>query len=241
MQPSTTVKVTMMTNEEFYGPFSSDGLRLGDVVTGFTCSIPHLKLHPDPSDGLGGDASLTIDVIKPQYAAVLTPCCSIGGDRLVVGPLRRIRPDWLENPYFRDNFLCINEKIDEEHLMTPEQWGRKSPEEQEAIRRQPPAWTLLEYFVYAPGGLLASYPVSYKHQAYDTNYYIVDFRSPMLVHHDLLADSAGHTHGEKILQLSPKARDCLRLKLAYYYSRSPQEDTNAMNMQGQAGTCSATV
>ena len=205
-----------MTSDWFYEPITRE-LRLGDIVEGYTWVAPHLQTSSDnAAEGIGELAS--IDVVREPYAAVLTPCCSIEGDALVVGPLRHVRPAWFANRYVSEDFVRIDERIRPEQAIPQAEWEEMSSSEKAEEMASGPRLAFVEYFAFPSGNILPRYPVTYRNEEHSVDFYVVDFRHPMLVHHKL-PRSEGHACGEKILQLSSQARDLLRNKIANYYSR----------------------
>lgn len=212
----------MTESSWFYEPIQEE-LRLGDVVAGYTCITPWLSSSPESDGRRIGDLS-RIDVVRLPYAVVLMPCCSIAGDTLVVSPLGHVKPNWFSNPYVSADFLRINARMGAEQAIPPTAWEKMDPEEKAARQACGPALSYLENFAFPSGGILPSYETSYKKDEHIVDCYIVDFRYPMLVHHNLPKASDQHSCGEKVLQLSPQARQLLRDKIAHYYSRPPVEE-----------------
>ncbi len=208
--------MTKMTSDWFYEPATRE-LRLGDIVEGYTWVAPHLDIgHDSAAETIGELAS--IDVVREPYAAVLTPCCSIEGDALVVGPLRHVKPAWFANSYVSEDFLRIDDRIRPEQAIPRAEWMKMSPSEQAEQAASGPRLAFVEYFAFPSGGVLPPYLVTYKNEEHSVDSYVVDFRHPMLVHHKL-PRSEGHACGDKVLQLSSHARDLLCSKIANYYSR----------------------
>jgi len=221
----------MTENDWFYEPVTSE-LRLGDIVTGYTCVTPHLSPETKEETTHIGNLS-SIEVVREAYAVVLTPCCSIEGDVLVVSPLERVKPYWFSNPYVSDDFERIDGPMTSEQAIPPAEWEKMDVSERASRLTAPPGLAFLEYFAFPSGGLLPQYSVTYWKKEYATDHYVVDFRRPMLVHHSLPQSEGRHACGDKVLQLSPQARDLLRKKIACYYSRQPAEDST---LDGTAGT-----
>jgi hypothetical protein len=216
----------MMPNEWFYEP-DSGTLRLGDIVTGYTSVLACLGADSGPADVHVGELS-SIRVVKESLAVVLTPCCSIEGKTLVIGSLEHVRPVWFGNPYLSADFVRIDRKMYSSDAIPPEEWTSMSASERADKMALGPLWSYLEYFAFPSGSILPPYSTTFKSQQYTTDFYVVDFRHPMLVRHEF-PQTAGHACGEKVLQLSSQARELLRRKIAYYYFRRPTEDAGAAN------------
>lgn len=212
-----------MPNDWFYEPAGKE-LRLGDIVAGFTCVVPHLQPGSDASHDRVGELS-NIQVVRECLAVVLTPCCSIEGHELVIGPLEHVCAAWFDNPFVSEDFVRIDRRMSNEQYTPPTEWARMDSIEKASRQAVGPGWAFVEYFAFPSGGLLPPYESTYKRRQYVTDCYVVDFRRPMLVDHEF-PHAEGHTCGEKLLQLSPEARGLLRDKIANYYFRQPAENSS---------------
>jgi len=207
----------------FYDENPQSKLRFGDIVGGFLLTHCH---GYEPSFS-GKPDKYHIEVGRPQFAAVLTPCCTIEqryGKRLILSPLLQINPIYyFGNSYFRTDLTRINRKMTIQEAIGPEKWATMSADEQAERLAPSPGkrYTLLHIFCYEKHDLLPEYQIKYMRKTANTNYQVIDFRSMYRVHIDL-----SHVQPSiiKRLQLSVDARKELRDKLAYYFGRPPEED-----------------
>lgn len=204
----------------FYQGSPERVFRLGDVVTGFILGVADVDAPAHaPMDYL-------IRIKRPRYAAIVTPCCSVGDKTLALAPLVTIKPDWLDNPYLREDLLRVNSKMTFEQAAPP----NLPPEERERRRalHAGRAFGFFEYFVYAPHASLPPCPVKRQGGEIPVSHYMVDFRMIHRVESRSIQKGAGVPIGAKVLQLSISARQSLREKLAHYFGRVPQEDQMQM-------------
>lgn len=98
---------------EFYTKDMDSAFRFGDVLKGYFC-VDHSVKTPVllSSDPKGLDLSVVdIKVYLPSFCVVLTPCCSIGEQKICLTPLIQLRSTFFKNPYFKEDPLRINRKM----------------------------------------------------------------------------------------------------------------------------------
>ena len=207
----------------FYDNNPQNKLRFGDIVGGFLLS--HCEDY-EPSFADKPD-KYRIEVGRPQFAAVLTPCCTIEqrqGKVLILSPLLQISsPPYFENSYLRGDLTRINRKMTIQEAIGPEIWAKMALDKQtEQISSSPgKKYILVEEFIYERNDLLPEYQIKYKSKIENTNYYKIDFRYIYRVHDDI---SKNKPFIIKRLQLSIESRTELRDKIAHYFGRTPEED-----------------
>jgi len=209
----------------FYSRTISNGLRFGDVVSGF-------PLITSKSDKLGGSKVDGDDVIitinKSKNLVVMTPCCSIEDGSIALAPLQQVRPAFLKNEYFVDDLTRINRIVPSENSLPQEAWNHMSPEEANERRNQEPGYMFLECFVFMPNAILPEYRIKES----KIGHYMVDFKSIYRFESTSIKRSNGETSlpqgCNKSLQLTALARNGLREKLTSFFARVPDEDRREM-------------
>lgn len=204
----------------FYEARPNPALRFGDVVSGYVLSAPRV----DEPDGAKPVRDFHIHVGHPKFAAILTPCCSIGHKTLILSPLIEVRAALFKNPYFANDLTNINRKMSPEQTVSRETWESLAATEKEKRLSAGEAYALLECFVYAPENLLPEYTVHRREGPVQTGHYMIDFRRMHRVECDKIAKEAQAPLDTKVLQLSIETRAELRDKLAAYFGRTPDED-----------------
>jgi len=198
-------------------------LRFGDVVEGFVLSASRID---DPPMRLAESGRYQIEVERPRYCAVMTPCCSLRSGCVAMSPLQEVLSTFFENPCFEQDLTRINRLVRPQDALPPERWRRVSPEEQQRRLEIGPAYTLQNYFIFAPHDLLPPYTVSRRDgKTVKTNAYMVDFHRI----HRVQCKKVTRPEEEallatKVLQLSVEARSELRDKLTWFFGRIPDED-----------------
>lgn len=200
-------------------------LRLGDVLVHQTIasiSIDRIKSTSSNND------EINVQICKSNYAVILTPCCSIEQDLIVLTPLIQIKAKFNENPYFKEDFARINRLMAPQQSVSPSVWGEFTQEEKARRQSQGNQYALIENFIYEPLPQLTTYTVNYNRNGQrvkeNINCYMVDFRFVTQVKSKNIRTQEGIFLGNKIAQLSIDTRSDLRKKLADYYGRTPQED-----------------
>lgn len=206
----------------FYEENPQSTLRFGDIVRGFLLTHCH---NYSPSLGRKPDA-FHIEVTYPNLAVVLTPCCTIAqssGNMLILTPLLPIRPDcYFENSYLKEDITRINREMTIQQAIGPEKWRKLSDEIKTQRLADSPGkcYIILNQFVYDKHALLPEYELKYKGMKALLNYYMIDFRNICRAQ----TTNGINPPSTKLLQVSIKARQELREKLAHYFARKPEED-----------------
>nr|WP_319376800.1 hypothetical protein [uncultured Methanoregula sp.] len=207
----------------FYQTDHDKALRFGDVISGFFNAIPSIKDPTLPFD----NNNYKLDIGIPQYYTIMSPCCSIGDKVISLSPLIQLRPAFFSNPYFTEDFTRINRIVSPEKRFPPEVWDGQLPLEKKQIELEKgPTYTILESFVYDRDPLLKKYDLSYKNGAkYSCEHYMIDFRFSFRVNCDKIIRPDQSPLDTKKLQLTPASRKELRHKIAFFYGRVPDEDS----------------
>ena len=162
----------------------------------------------------------------PTYSVVLTPCCSIGESTISLTPLIKVRSDFFKNPYFLEDLTRINRRMKPQQAKPPDEWGNFTPEEKQRRLAEGINYALLELFIYEEHELFKTYLLRKQ----EVRYYMIDFKNihtikcAMIKRPEKVKPEDAPLIESKVLQLSIQARSELRDKIAYYYSRLPEED-----------------
>lgn len=192
-------------------------LRLGDIITGFSHIMPSFE------DFFNNGTEFKLDITLQHFFAILTPCCSIEDKIINVAPLREIKYQYFENPFYKEDMTRINRPMSPKNALPPSTWSRLAEEQRVEIEKKEEGYTLFEQFVYEHHEKLPTYESKYKtNPSITTGVYMIDFKEAFTVTSKKI--HRGNTY-PKILQLTIKSRGELRNKLAYFYSRVPEEDT----------------
>jgi len=205
----------------FYERKREAALRFGDVVCGFVLSTPRLDDPILNSDQLDCDLAISL----PPFCAILSPCCSIRDKVLSLAPLKPVIGTFFGNPYFVDDLTNINRKMPPEVTMPPHAWDKLCEQERERRRREGSGYAFVGLFIYERNDLLPEHEVHTRKGPVRTGYYMIDFRDTFKVSCSKVIGPKQSPVEAKWLQLSLTARQELRDKIAFYYSRVPQEDT----------------
>jgi len=191
-------------------------LRFGDVIQGFPICF---SVIDQPSNQL--DYNITVSA--PNYAIVLSPCCSIEDKKVAIAPLKQLENKIFANPYLSEDPTRINIKIPAEKSVPPIAWETMDPGEKANRLAKGEAYVFVEKFVYAPSQLFADFTISRKEGNIKTRYYVVDFRDSIKVACNLI-ERRYSPGAAKVLQLSVETRELMRRKIASFYQRVPDED-----------------
>jgi len=208
----------------FFEKELDNALRLGDVVQGYILANSSFKEPFFSTQSEGYDYKINVEL--PNYSVVLTPCCSIDVGKLSLTPLIKVRSSFLKNPYFAGDLTRINRKMNPEQTMTSEEWGELTPEDLWEREAEGFNYTLLYSFIYEENEIFKKYLL----RQHEIGYYMIDFRNIYTIKCPMIKRSEGATLQDpsiinsKVLQLSIQARDELRNKISYYYTRPPKED-----------------
>jgi hypothetical protein len=96
-----------------------------------------------------------------------------------------------------------------------------SPEEKTEKLNKEPGYTLIDYFIYEKNDLFFPYDIDHKEAGkIPTKYYMVDFRTIFRVNCNKIINPKQVPLQCKCLQLTVFARNQLREKMLYYFSRN---------------------
>lgn len=210
----------------------SDFLRLGDVVKGFVSAVP--EMNEPFTDKKFVNYKVTVEL--PKLLVVLTPCCSIGDEKISVVPLEEVglRSNLFELPYLKGDMTRINRKMEAKNAIIPQRWDAYDPEEQMKISNRHIDYQFKEFFVYAEHERLPSNIVKIGYSFVKYGYYMIDFRMATRVEcKSIISPNKKKAFTEeikqkaldsKILELHKDTRQELRDKLVNYYGYNPDED-----------------
>ena len=207
----------------FYVEKTDNYLRFGDVVRGYI--LPNTTIKEPILSFKSESHNYTIDVEMP-YSVVLTPCCSIGESMISLTPLIKVRSNFFNNPYFAEDLTRINRLMKPQQSLSPDELEKFSPEEKQRSLEKKINYALLNYFIYEENEIFKKYPLRKR----EIRYYMINFKNiytmkcAMIKRPKELKPEDAPIIESKVLQLSIQARSELRDKIAYYYSRIPEED-----------------
>jgi hypothetical protein len=112
-----------MSDFDYYVKTPDPVFRFGDVLKGFIALSPNIDepLNEDNND-------YSIQVSKPRFLSVLSPCCSIKDGLISLAPLIEVRNSFFNNPYFAEDLTRINRMVLPENTLPPEAWKDMAPE-----------------------------------------------------------------------------------------------------------------
>jgi hypothetical protein len=201
----------------FYLDPPTKELRFGDVVTGFQ----HPTVRIDAPDSA---LDLRISVTRPQYFAVMTPCCNIELKSFSLAPLESIRDAILRRPRLLENLSLINAQFPPKDGFTPEEIAKMDVEKQAELVSQAATYSYLDCFVYEPNGFFPPYEVKRNKQNWpNLRHRMVDFKSIFRVDCSLIEREQEMPSGVKISELTVETRAQLRDKLTNYFGRNADE------------------
>jgi hypothetical protein len=155
----------------------------------------------------------------------MSPCCSIGEKTISLTPFIHVRSSFFENPYFKEDLTRINREMEPRQAVSTEVWDPLGDEEKQKRLQVGTGYAFLSFFVYECNDLFQNYPLNAKKLGkFETNYYMIDFRNIYKVDCDKIIAPRNAPLNSKCLQLSIETRGEPRNKIAYYYSRIPDED-----------------
>ena len=171
-----------------------------------------------------------VDINFPNLCVILSPCCTISektrNDGIIaMSPLIPIWVGFFDNPYFKEDLLRINRKMNPEQSVTPHIWATFPPEEQGKRMAEGIAYAFLELFMYQEHEYLPEYTLTNpKRESFQTKFFMIDFRNNFKVNCEALKEGKETLSGARLLQLSVNTRNELREKIASFYGRVPKED-----------------
>lgn len=202
----------------FYADTMSPGFRMGDIVRGFVLSASKLSL---PAATL---PEYQVNVRNPPYAVILTPCCSIKEGIVALAPLAQINAQWLKNPYFESDLTNLNRPMAPEQAMPTGGWEKLTEDQRQKRLQAGAAYAFHHSFVFPAHSLLPIYTVRAQNTDVQMGHYATDFRAIHRVECQAIGGSAAPPINVKVLELTAAARSELRMKLAHYFGRVPDED-----------------
>ncbi|MEW5923370.1 MAG: hypothetical protein AB1746_05225 [Candidatus Zixiibacteriota bacterium] len=203
----------------FYQQGLDNALRLGDVLSGFVLSATTID---DPQKVISTQFSVSIEI--PDFVVVLSPCCSIEKGVITLTPLIEVRSSFFNNPYFIEDLTRINRIMRPEDSVSPSVWKNLGQEEQNKRLQEGPTFAFSNLFIYEKNQLFKDYVLHRKEGNTSTNYYMIDFKNTHKINCSKIINPQDSPFHLKYLQLSIDSRSELRLKLAKFYSRIPDED-----------------
>lgn len=208
-----------MSDSHYLEQGQFDGnLRLGDIIEGFSYFMPEFE------DFVNKKSEFRMDVKLVKYFGVLTPCCSIEDKVIILAPLKKLDGNLMKNPYYIENFTRINLPFQPQFSYPPEVWSDKFDDQKRSeIMLLEPSYQFSEKFVFDNNDKLEKYTLSHgkSNISIETNSYWVDFKDAFTISCNKI--QRGNSYS-KILQLTTSSRHELREKLAWFYSRVPDED-----------------
>jgi hypothetical protein len=205
----------------FYSDTMDQKFRFGDVIKGFATTTPIIDNPPLDASRL----SFQIEVTQSGFYVVLSPCCSINENVVVLCPLIELRSTFFKNSYLEEDMTRINKPMRPEQAIPPNLWEQFSEQERQKRLAVGMNYAFVELFVYAKHQLFPEYVLSIRRdQKRTTQEYMVDFRQSFIVRCAKITNNSTPFENVKELQLSIDARGDLRNKLAAYFSRVPEED-----------------
>ena len=209
----------------FYEDRPDDAFRFGDIVRGFVLSASKI----DFTGSVLVPKDYHIEVNQPDFAVILSPCCSIGNHTLSLSPLIEVSANFFNNPYLKEDLARLNHPMSPQEAVSPAILDKMSEEEKQ--RRldlsHKKSIAFVEYFVYKPHDLLPEYKLKPKGQNGEikTGFYMIDFRRLYRIVCKQVNTPKQSPTQTKILQLSIQARSYLREKVINYFNRAPEEDS----------------
>lgn len=205
----------------FYSDNPSKIFRLGDVVTGF--HHPAFQIHTPGA--LEKSTDVRINLTRPSYFAVMTPCCSIEDQSISLAPLIEIRHRFFEIPHLAEDLTRLNSHMRPEDSLPPKAWERMTPEKKVELLARGPSYIFIECFAYEPNALLKTYSLKKGTNEWPAvGHRMVDFKQIFRVECDQIGRMRDAPEGTKLLELSIPIRSQLREKLAAFFARIPEED-----------------
>ena len=206
----------------FYEDSPSQALRFGDVIQGFVTTSARVD---SPSPTIRPE-EYSIEVKAPEYAVILTPCCSIGRGCLCLAPLQQILPGFLDNPFLEADLTRVNRPMRPEQSVPPDRWASMGQEEKDRRfdANRPLAFAFNSFFIYAPHDLLPSYSLNRRGGPVETAHYLIDFSAGCRIECKEIHNAQQAPLQTKLLELTVQARSDLREKMADYFGRVPAED-----------------
>jgi hypothetical protein len=229
----------------FYHGSVENKLRFGDVVKGYPIAIPKIEKPIIDSS----TESYGIDIKFPRFAVVLDPCCEIGKGMISLSPLEEVTRSFWDISYLVKDMTLVNVEGMANDLVHPVVWNRFSDSQKINALVSVPSYGYTPYFVFEgnplfpeytveremkyldvldEGTQLPKYEVSKESSVYTTRHRMMCFKNVYRVNCQKIFGSEKPTdetiQKSIVLQLSIKARNQLRDKMAFYFGNKPKED-----------------
>lgn len=217
----------------FYRNGLGNELRFGDVVKGFVLANTVLtKTHWNtPKE------AYDINVLIPEFSIIMTPCCSIEDKTIAITPLLPVRISFFDNLHWADDLTKINRIMTPQQSVSTKVWSQFDGEAQQRRIAEGITYAHANFFIYDEHEILPKYLLSRKRgnqtQEVTTGYYMVDFKNIVKVNCDKIVSPSDFPLECRLLELTVEARDELRVKLGWYYSRLPKEDQVLLDIASQ--------
>ncbi|MDD4053060.1 MAG: hypothetical protein PHR28_14335 [candidate division Zixibacteria bacterium] len=201
----------------FYEDSIERTIRFGDIIKGLIIATPNIE-------GPDNYKQYNIGVEIPENCVILSPCCSIGDETVLISPLLQVRNSFFGNAFLAEDLTRINRKMTAEQAVPPQQWAKLTPEEKERRAQEGLTYAFVEVFVYDQNELFKKYTVHRRDGNITTASYMIDFRNIHKLDCAMIKSPTDAPIEAKCLQLSIETRSQLREKLAAFYGRIPKED-----------------
>jgi len=206
----------------FYAISSENRLRFGDVLEGYPSTTPVIK---EPI--LKNVKGYNIEVDVPTFSVIMDPCCSIGQKMISLTPLIKVWGTFFDNPYLEEDLTRVNREMEPEQAVSPSVWAEFPLAVKQERLEEGRTYAFVNLFVYERHELFPLYTISPRgrREKKETNYYMIDFRNIYKACCDkIVSPVAVVPLKTKILQLSLETRAELRMKMKFYFGRTPKED-----------------
>lgn len=207
-------------------------LRFGDVIKldGLASVIPIFNnLNPETTIN-----DYTLDITKQPLCVVITPCCSIGLNTIILTPLIQVQKGFYKNQYYCEDLTRINRQMTARQSISDIDLAEiTDPIEREARLNEPVGYALLENLIYEPHEKLPTYPLRVKmpnsnREDITVGHYMIDLRKNFRINSNTIVydeDSGCNDIGNlKLLELSVDTRKEFREKISWYYFKPTKED-----------------
>jgi hypothetical protein len=194
---------------------------LGDVVTGFH----HPAFQIDSPGNAEKSTDVRINLTRPSYFAVMTPCCSIEDQSISLAPLIEVRHRFFEIPRLAEDMTRLNSPMQPEDSLPPKAWENMTAEKKGELLARGPSYIFTECFIYEANPLLKRYALKKGTREWpDVGHRMVDFKQIFRVECNQVDRMRDAPEGTKLLELGIPTRSQLRDKLAAFFARIPAED-----------------
>jgi len=196
----------------FYADNPSSDILQGDIFAGLV------------SFGLIPSKFLTVSTLSREhnpcfsmdlgfgYSAIVSPSCEIPKrEYLAFCPLLPLHKRIRQVEFLNDDPTRLNNEVDPENSMPKPKWDIKSEEEKAALKRKGKTYAFLNNFVFE--GI----------DGFFSDYLMIDFNFVFNINSKYLGKKNKLLLAPRVLQLSFESQRALRLKLANYYFREPEE------------------